>query len=122
MPDTTTKTRTPAEELRAAATKLRETAEKATPGPWGAPEHDSSVVAWRVGPGGFDDDFDYVIDQTLDRAEDADWIALAHPGLAEPLAEWLEMEAHMAERRGLSAEGNTFHALKVARAINGEVG
>ena len=39
--------------------------------------------------------------------------------LVEPLAEWLEHEAYMADRRGLSIEGNTFHALKVARVING---
>jgi hypothetical protein len=36
-----------------------------------------------------------------------------------PLAEWLETEAYMVEKRGLSPEGQTFHALKAARAING---
>lgn len=38
--------------------------------------------------------------------------------LLEPLAEWLEMEAHMHDKRGNSAEGSTFHALKVAHALN----
>lgn len=103
---------TPAEELRAAATELRETAKRAhyqddrwfvdVAGPvastaWLGPSHDVLTATW----------------------PQAAWAALMHPKLAEPLAEWLEMEAHMAEKRGLSAEGNTFHALKVARAING---
>lgn len=35
-------------------------------------------------------------------------------------AEWLETEAHMASLRGSSPEGQTFHALKVARAYLGE--
>jgi hypothetical protein len=108
-----------AKEMRAAAHKLRESAENATPGPWGTTPQDG-VIAWRLGPGGFDDDYEYVIeDRQFEHDEDASWVALVHPGLAQPLAEWLEMEAHMVEKRGLSAEGNTFHALKVARAING---
>jgi hypothetical protein len=39
--------------------------------------------------------------------------------LSFAVAEWLETEAHMAEQRGNSAEGHTFHALKVARAYSG---
>lgn len=45
--------------------------------------------------------------------EDAAWPS---ENLALAVAEWLETEAHMVERRGNSAEGHTFHALKVARA------
>lgn len=117
MTDTTTTTRTPTQELRDAATKLRETAAKAMPGPWGPLDDGDRVVAWKVGPDGFDDDFD----EPMDHGGNAAWIALAHPGLAERLAAWLETEAHMVGVRGLSAEGQSFHALKVARAINGEV-
>jgi hypothetical protein len=46
--------------------------------------------------------------------------AATHPGVALAVAEWLETEAHMADLRGNSFEGQTFHALKVARAYLGE--
>jgi hypothetical protein len=42
------------------------------------------------------------------------------PDATEAVAEWLETEAVMAEKRGNSTEGQTFHALKVARAYLGE--
>ncbi|MFI7448133.1 hypothetical protein ACIBQX_11600 [Nonomuraea sp. NPDC049714] len=35
------------------------------------------------------------------------------------LASWLETEARMWEKRGNSADGHTFHALAVARTLNG---
>jgi len=41
------------------------------------------------------------------------------PEAAEAVAEWLETEAHMFGLRGNSAEGQTLHALKVARAYLG---
>jgi hypothetical protein len=46
--------------------------------------------------------------------------ALNH-SLGEAIAEWLDLEAHMLtiRRDGTSTEGHTFHALKIARAING---
>jgi hypothetical protein len=47
-------------------------------------------------------------------------IAAMHPGVALAVAEWLETEAAMADQRGNSTEGQTFHALKVARAYLGE--
>ena len=108
----TTETNTiPTEELRAAATKLRETASAATGGPWEDTEDllwiGGSIWGYSIPKGG-----------TFSAAKDSAWIALANPSLAEPLAEWLEMEAHMAEKQGMSLEGNTFHALKVARTIN----
>lgn len=106
-------------ELRKAAQTLRETATKAMPGPWESLEGGDRLVAWKVGSDGFDDDFDYVVDEPVDHSGNAEWIALTNPLLAEPLAQWLETEAHMVDIRGLSAEGQTFHALKVARAING---
>lgn len=103
---------TPAEELRAAATRLRETAAEACGGPW---ENGDDDLLWIGGSvWGYS-----VHKEGTFLAGDPAWIALVHPGLAEPLAEWLETEAHMAEKRGNSAEGQTFHALKVARVING---
>lgn len=105
-------TRTPAEELRDAATKIRETAAKACDGPW----ENAEGVLWIGGA-----TWGYAVPKSefLPNGADPAWIALMHPGLAEPLAEWLEHEAYLVEKRDLSAEGNTFHALKVARAING---
>jgi hypothetical protein len=98
---------TPAEELRAAATTLRETAAKATEGPWKASpvwsprSHCRSAVysyAHRTGTA----ESIVVASGLKDRAGgiaepgNAVWIALAHPGLAEPLAAWLESAALLA--------------------------
>lgn len=119
---------TPAEELRAAAAKLRETAGTATDGPWQL----DGPYWWHSG------DCTHVVTDARDRMsvavmpqrEDAPhrdanaaWIALAHPGLAEPLAKWLEREAKYAERA--AGRGSGFlsepdrEALAVARAILG---
>jgi hypothetical protein len=84
--DTQTIASTPAEELRAAATKLRETAANATPGPWENAEND----LWIGGPVW---GYQVTKDGTF-IGEDSAWIALMHPGLAEPLAEWLDSEAN----------------------------
>jgi hypothetical protein len=103
---------TPAETLRAAAQGLREAAHSAIPGPWAADpdELGRGYDVWQIdGP-----HLAFGL-----RRPDAEWIALTHPGLAEPLAAWLEMEAHMWDLRGNSAEGNTFHALAVARVVLG---
>ena len=85
---------TPAEELRQAAKLMREQAQAATPGPW------SAFAECHETP-------------------DAKYIAGMHPGVALAVADWLETEARMVERRSLSVEGHTFHALKVARAFLG---
>lgn len=128
--NSTDKTPTPAEELRIAAQTIRDAAKVATAGPWKASpvwsgrSHAKSAVyshAHRAGSV----ESEVVASGLRDRAGgivqpgNAVWIAAVHPGMAEPLAEWLEHEAYMAEKRGLSVEGNTFHAIKVARAING---
>lgn len=108
------------EELLAAARRLRETASAATPGPWEdcsdpdggawpryvigspAPGSDRGEEVLRV--------HESIADQVVTR-DDTAWIALAHPGLAEPLAAWLE---------GVATSGTaTSAALAVARAING---
>jgi hypothetical protein len=110
--DTTTTTRTPAEELRDAATRIRETHAALT------------ALAARTdirGPM-----FDLTEWPELFSPESREnysevnaWIALANPALADPIAEWLETEAHMIQSHGLSPEGHSFHALRVARVING---
>ena len=136
---------TPAEELRAAATMLRETAAKATRGPWvyhptisrhldtegaeyawticrplcetdGGPACESDCGANVLKTGAEDCEEDNV------RIEDVQWMTIAHPGIAEPLAAWLEGSAkHAAKVRDprnqeIVADQD---ALKVARVING---
>ena len=139
----------PAEELRAAAKVLRKTASKATPGPWR--RHDTwldvgghtatvltdrddlnqtSLVAWLP---------TFSAEPWSDGRNawnNAAWIALASPALAEPLAAWLEgcatdLECAEtaaakwgdAERLGpgdyVDEPDSARHALTLARLING---
>ena len=132
---------TPAEELHAAATKLRETADAVPQGtdddrkdwagqPWRTEECDrdcACIVYQGVYP---DDPFkpvvppiQYVAD--AETAEHATWVALAHPGLAEPLATWLEAVAGGWEQSAVLSPGASdvrfaaHPALAVARVING---
>jgi hypothetical protein len=77
----------PAEEWRAAAAKLRETAKAATPGLW-HPDADELGRGWdlRSAANGLMLGFGFT-------KADATWSALMHPGLAGPLAAWLEKTA-----------------------------
>lgn len=102
------------EELRAAATKLRETARGTTPGPWGV----ETVVKDSIGvysyPGcSFVATIGNVTADTI-VARDAAWIVLAGPAIAGPLADVLD---------GCAAgwDGCRAHVrlLTVARALNG---
>lgn len=83
---------TPAEELRAAAERLREVAKVATPGPWegegGDDERPPSV--WTAYEGS------YVADN-IPHPEDAEWIATLSPAIAEPLALWLDTHVQWAQ-------------------------
>jgi hypothetical protein len=99
-----------AHELTAAAEKLRKVAAKVT-------EADDNPTSWAVHFGHFE------ASNGLCDA-DAAWIALMHPGLAEPLAAWLEQaaEAHDGLVRtgcGDAAELIYQPAIAVAQAING---
>lgn len=90
---------TEAETLCAAAAKLREVGGKATHsiGPewtYSAVRHiarncDITCSHTNYGDGPFDLD-DGLNHDGWDRYEDSPWLTLAHPGLAEPLAAWLE--------------------------------
>jgi hypothetical protein len=132
---------TPADELRAAATLLRETASKATPGPWQIRDGNnvSSNVAARdehmvIDGGGWTDGTKAVVYGAALTA-DAAWIALMSPAAAEPLAALLKgaaddlggAEAYLAR----TAPGEVFDpfeyvdepesvraALAIARAVN----
>lgn len=92
-----------AEVLRAAAVKLRQTAQPATPGPW---KVDSSIpYGHRVGS---TDDADWVAwtgEHGEDNSpEDAAWIALMHPGVGSALADWLDEAAVRQDATECAAE------------------
>lgn len=114
----------PADELRAAAAKLRETAERATDGPWyvvGPPWNDRTlyVVAGHPDPhfGTFVADPE---DPTMSRRgtenADATWIAFMNPGLAEPLAALIDK--HRTDCAIMRVQPRE-DWLMLARAING---
>lgn len=119
---------TPAEKLRAAAAKLREQSKGTTPGPW-------IVLDWERYPrwirnedanGNTADVARSYTDGGGDGLDvsDADWqwMAFAHPGLAEPLAFLLEEAAKQADMNVTRAPRHRVDvtaALAVARAING---
>ena len=111
---------------------LRETASKATDGPWSASpvwsprSHATSAVYSRAHPTGTHaseviPSMRATSKRPLVRPGDAAWIALASPALAEPLAVWLETCANdLADARHYIDEPNSCgHALAVARAITG---
>lgn len=124
---------TPAQELRAAAAELRRRAKDATsaegepPGWSGVGAHENghgALLCGGPGVGGYRTGIVFQFREDCEKCdppslEDVAWMETVHPGVAEPLARWLEIEAYMADNRGLSAEGHTVHALKVARAITG---
>ena len=87
-----------ADELRAAATKLRGLAEAATDPPWSYTDEDDEPIAENVLPA------------------DARYIDAMHPGVALALADWLDDEAVGAQTE---TGEPTAHSLAVARAING---
>lgn len=126
---------TPAEELRAAATRVREVAKEATPGPWRIDAECSDMVispepAWTGGPTVIAGDLH---DGTpIGDWDNVAWIALTSPALAEPLADLLDdvgdlIDSHPdlarphvdGEPCGDLACRIVHHALAVARTILG---
>lgn len=115
----------PAEELRAAAAKIRARAEDATEGPWrvdhpeypekiygGSHEHIGVVAGSRWGGEA----------NVFDNNDDAYHIALWHPGIAELVARILDAAAGVAndeaEWLGDRIEVVLAEELELARAIN----
>lgn len=125
-------THTPADQLRAAVTLLREAASTATPGPWrthdtwiDAGGHTATVLTDRESI----NDTDLVAwvptmsntpwDETRNAWRDAGWMALMHPGVGLALAVWLEWQA------AALADGHIAipdAALTVAREVLGTTG
>lgn len=97
---------TPAERLRAAATRLREVAGDATPGPWGV-----------IGGGEYLHGPDILVGGGVGSitAANADYIAAMHPPVALALAEVLD---HGADLQGMHNDiygtGDDLDALAVA--------
>lgn len=119
---------TPAETLRAAATRLREKAAQSTPGPWeieyGYRDKTPQAV-FVMNPDNPDNADSSIEIGGMDRPDDNVWIALLGPDKAEPLANWLDVTARMADigcrmagRISLSVEQKA--ALAFARSILGE--
>lgn len=114
---------TPADELAAAAEKLRTLIGRATEAPWSTQWDDQQhqlVGRARAYPIA---EWTYAIVTTEPKASeqraecdtaDADYIAAMHPGVGKALADWLNSAAEDAEQIGPDP-----HAVAVARAING---
>ncbi|MFE9921598.1 hypothetical protein ACFYQA_08445 [Streptomyces sp. NPDC005774] len=115
---------TPADELTAAADKLRALATNATPGPWrqhdthlGQYGHTATVLSGERNTTELRAWLPSMSHEPWDEARnvwaDAAYIAVMHPGVGEALAKWLEAAAVDAVQIGPSP-----HALTVARRIN----
>lgn len=102
---------TPAETIRAAATRLREAAERATPTPWRVTEDYDG--RWFVEPVAImladpDDP-----ETWYDAQPDAAYIALVNPVVGLALADWLDVT-----ERDVGTSSLAYHAaLAVARAL-----
>ena len=116
-------TTTPAQELTAAAGKLRTLATDATPGPWAASHPEERWEVYRdsqiVGGG----KPLAAVNSEYNGAFNADWIAAMHPGVGAALAQLLDRWAWLgrADPDLLNRVGGP-EALAVARLINGTAG
>jgi hypothetical protein len=129
MADTKTE-KTVADELKAAAAKLRDLAARAPRGPW---EWDGPI--WGDGPDGPDTTTLIVTNPEREAvavfpfkhepnrhpaAEDAaPWIRMMSPVVAEPLAAWLESWDGVELREDGPLPDDFQHALRIARVLNG---
>lgn len=131
---------TPSATLRAAAQKIRDTADRATPGPWIDLDNGDRIVRDpEVTAAESDDDpcgagapLEYVVDEPLyANPANGAHIVLWDPVVAEAVAVWLDEEADSAEEPSIyGAAGQAFvhdypgspsPALTLARLILGEV-
>ncbi|MFH9812533.1 hypothetical protein ACH4NO_18295 [Streptomyces olivaceus] len=116
---------TPADEMLAAADKLRSTCTAASPGPWKIakvrPYTDPLLMSrYDETP----DDKEVLIAGSIDvDPSDQAVVQMLHPGVGVALAEWLETEAAqpLTAQHGprCTADCTTTAALAVARQING---
>jgi hypothetical protein len=105
---------TPADELRTAATAIRQRAEAATPGPWTSTG--IGDFGWTVGaPTRHVAESE---DSEQGRA-DADYIAAMHPGVGLLLANWLDSWDNADIDEHAAMPDDLRHALLIARTLNG---
>lgn len=123
----------PAEELRTAAEKLRNTADMATPGPWSYGGLTVGLGIRKLAPGEYtlkarlaelvdeDDREDYRVRVDIGGADsDGEWMAMMSPALARPLSAWLDDTASdIDSQHGRIKTSTKQYALDIARAING---
>lgn len=112
----------PAEQLRTAAEKLRAlaTAPGLTPPPWLSMDRGDRLL-WD-GPGAEGLPPVRVVDEPMSNGDNADYIALVHPGVGRAVVELLEETAGSVEQDGDVIMDSTADAvLKIARALLGEV-
>lgn len=119
---------TPAEELRAAAARIREVAGKATPGPWVnyndgdriIRDPDVTAAEDDSDPCGEGPPLEYVVDEPLSYPENGDHIAMWDPNVALLVAEVFDKWARIGELDpDLLYRVGGQETLAVARAING---
>lgn len=122
---------TPAEELHAAATLLRDRlVSAATDGPWHVIEYEPMIrdtYNFEAGLGTTPDEPDIAGHGCegggFDRICDAQYVAAMHPGVGAALADWLDVAAEMFidDHYGACSPVSCVHvaALAVARAILG---
>lgn len=102
---------TAADELRAAAQKIRALATTAAPGPW--EQTGIGDIGWYVSGPCVETE-----DSEQGRA-DASYIAAMHPGVGLAVAAWLDSWVGIDFSEHAAMPGDLAHALAVARAING---
>jgi hypothetical protein len=127
----------PADELRAAAKRIREVAGKATPGPWINVDHGDRIIRDPDATAREDDSdpcgegppLEYVVDEPLGYPNNGDHIALFDPIAAGHLADWLEQRAKPLDTIDANAQrylmgdrddATLNPALALARAINAD--
>src|SRR5262245_30580428 len=96
--------------LRRAATRLREHAQAATPGPWDNLDDGDRLVHLDDNDG-----FEHVIDEPISNAANAAYVALMHPPVALALADLLDEIADFNGAGPGRSAGPTLLAL--ARAV-----
>lgn len=120
---------TTADEFRATATQIRQTAAHTTPGEWGLVES-GELVAWSDNEAQTPEYLSHHLDWS--NGNDLQWAALMHPGTGSALADLFEVAANFVEeypdlgREHVDGEqcddyacGLVTKLQSVARAVNG---
>jgi hypothetical protein len=107
--------RTPADELRTAAARLRTLATDATDGPWTPEQPEERWEAYRDVPIIGSGKPIATVNSEYGGLLNAAYIAAMHPGVGTAIADWLDSAAYDA-----GMIGPDHHALAVARLINQE--